>query len=312
MAVPAIMHGVHLPGVDLNLLVAFEALLAERSVTRAAARLGLTQPATSHALARLRALLDDPVLVRTARGMVPTERALALEPVVRRALGDLSEALAPTSFSPATAERMFTLGTGDYAEMVVLPGLAAEVARSAPQVSLLVRPVPEPFVQELEDRRLDVVLSPSVPEVAGIHTRRLFDERFVCVVREGHPGVGGRLTLDRYCSLSHLLIAPRGRPGSFVDTALAEMGRKRRVALTVPHFLVAPMVVAESDLVLTLAERVARRFAKTFGLRVLPPPFEIGGFSIHLFWHARVNDDPGHVWLRQQILAASGPARPKR
>lgn len=303
------MHRVHLQGIDLNLLVVLDALLTERSVTRAAARLGLTQPATSHALARLRTLLDDAVLVRTARGMVPTERALALEPVLRRSLADLAQALEPAAFAPEIAARTFTIGTTDYAEMVVLPRLAAEVERVAPNVALRVRPVPEPFVQDLEDQQLDVVLAPPIQPVAGVHARKLFEERFVCVVREGHPGVGARLTLDRYCALSHLLIAPRGRPGSYVDTALAAMGRTRRIRLTVPHFLAAPMIVAESDLVVTLAERVAERFQPSLGLRLLPPPFDISGFSIHLFWHARAEDDPAHRWLRQQIVAASTPPR---
>lgn len=306
------MHRVHLQGIDLNLLVVLEALLTERSVTRAAARLGLTQPATSHALARLRTLLDDAVLVRTARGMVPTERALALEPVLRRSLAELSQALEPAAFAPEVASRTFTIGTTDYAEMVVLPRLAAEVERVAPNVALRVRPVPEPFVADLEDQHLDVVLAPPIQTVAGVHARKLFDERFVCVVREGHPGVGARLTLDRYCALSHLLIAPRGRPGSYVDTALAAMGRSRRIRLTVPHFLAAPMIVAESDLVVTLAERVAERFAPTLGLRLLPPPFEIAGFSIHQFWHARAEEDPAHRWLRQQIVAAVPPLRARR
>lgn len=309
----SIMHAAHVSSVDLNLLVALDALLTERNVTRAAARVGLTQPAMSHALARLRRLFDDPLFVRTRGGILPTSRAEQLQEPIRRALREIEGALhgGPT-FDPKTAQATFTIATSDYGAFVLVPDLAAAIAREAPGIDLRVLAIPEPLGSELEDGSIDLVigLTTGVPE--SLRRQKLFDERFVCVMREGHPAAEKPLTLTRFLALRHALVAPRGRAGGIVDDLLAARGLSRRVALTVPHFLVAPRVIARTDLVLTLAGRVADAFAEHEGLVVVPPPLALSGFSFHALWHVRRTRDPGHAWLRAKVLDAAGGTRGRR
>lgn len=306
MLVIHVMHDAHggLTGVDLNLLVALDALLTERHVTRAAGRLGLTQPAASHALARLRDLFGDPLLVRGPGGVLqPTPRAEALAPAVHRALTDLAAAVrGPAAFDPATARRTFRLGAHDYTELVLLPKLTAHLGRLAPGIDLRVTTVPQGVPAAMAHGIVDVVVTPSRAEWAtGCYQRELFDERPTCVVRGGHPAAARRLTLARFCDLDHLVIAPRGTPGGVVDDALTALGRTRRVALTVPHFLVAPYVVAATALILTLPSRLADLFVQQLNLVILPPPLEIARVSVHMIWHERTHHDPGHRWFRDQL-----------
>ncbi len=314
-----IMHTAHdsLRGVDLNLVLALDALLGERHVTRAAARLGVSQSAASHALARLRELLGDPLLVRGPRGaMLPTPRALALAPLVHRALDGIAGALRhPEAFDPTTARRSFLIGAGDYAELVLLPALVSRLAATAPGIDLFVRTVPDELATALARGDLDVVIAPARPRDAsgpGMYQRHLFDEQFVCALRRDHPAARRRLTLDRYCALDHLLIAPRGTAGGFVDDALAALDRQRRVVLAVPHFLIVPHVIATTDLIVTLASRIATAFAGSHRLATLRPPPELAltGFAIHLLWHERSHGDDAQRWFRDQI-AAVAPGLPR-
>ena len=293
------MREAQLAAVDLNLLVALDALLAEGSVTRAAARIGRTQSAMSHALARLRELFDDPLLVRTQQGMQPTPRAQELIEPIRRALADIERALSSRpSFDPARAQRSFILAMSDYQEIVILPQLLARLTEEAPGIDLVIQHRPAAIERALEAGEVDLALAPGHEPLPGIYRQPLFKDRFVCVVREGHPTVKRKLTLDDYLALSHLLISPRGGSGSIVDSALAEQGLRRRIAVQVPHFLVAPHLVARSNLCLTLAERLAKIFAERERLRVLPPPLVIPGFTMFQIWHERHHHDAGHAWLR--------------
>lgn len=308
------MHDAHdaLAGVDLNLVVALDALLAERHVTRAAEKLGITQSAASHALGRLRDLFGDPLLVRGPRGaMTPTPRAEALAPQVHLLLLDFAGVLRGETFDPATARRVFRIGAGDYAEVVLLPRLIERVARLAPNISIWVHPFGEHGDDELATGALDVVLAPprSSARPAGSYEKVLFDEGFTCILRAEHPLAGGRMTLPRYCAAQHVLVAPRGTPGSFVDDALAAEGRTRQIALAVPHFLVVPYIVAGSDLVATLASRVAALFTETLGLVAMPPPVQLPRFQIALAWHERNHNDAPHRWLREQLLAVAAEVR---
>ena len=302
-------HELSLAGIDLNLLVVLDALLAERHVTRAARRVGLTQSAASHALARLRALLDDPVLVRGPGGqMVPTDRAAALAPRLRRALDDLATALrGEPAFDPATARRTFRIATSDYAELILLPPLVARLARDAPGIDLELTQIPEDPAALLAAGEIDGAIGVWRDRAwaAGIYQKRLFDDDFRCVVRAGHPLARRRLTLARFLELGHVLIAPRGTRGGFVDEALERLGERRRIAVMIPHFLVAPHVIAASDLVITLPARVARAFAGPFDLAVLAPPLELPGFTTALVWHERAHHDPGQRWLRDALVAAA-------
>jgi DNA-binding transcriptional LysR family regulator len=297
------MHDMHIGSIDLNLLVAFDALLTEQNVTRAAERIGISQSAMSHALARLRSFTGDALLVRVRGGMVPTPRAQALGPPIQRALGDVARALSPApAFDPKTARWVFKVGTTDYGELVLLPKLVARLAREAPGIDLRVRSLEDDLIGPLVSGSIDVALAPPRPELEsqGIFARRLFDERFVCVVRKGHPLAKKKLTLSRFAAASHALISPRGREGGLVDDALARLHLKRRVAVVVPHFLIAPHVVATSDLVLTLAARVASVLAKPLGLVVLAPPAELRleGFAMSAQWHERTQADPAQKWIR--------------
>lgn len=311
------MHGVHeLANLDLNLVVALDALLAERHVTRAATRLGLTQSATSHALARLRELLGDPILVRGARGqMLPTPLAERIAPQLRRTLAELAHTLRGEAFDPQTSHHTFHLGTSDYVELVLLPTLTARIRERAPNVDLWVHAYTDDGTERLATGALDLVIGPVATDhdpprarSTSIFQRVLFDDGFRCITRASHPSAGAKLTLARYCELPHLLVAPRGKPGSFVDDALAKVGRVRRVALAVPHFLVVPHLIAATDLVATLASRVAALFADSLGLVTMPPPLAIPKFRMAASWHERSQHDAAHRWLRDQVIAAAAEA----
>ncbi len=313
------MHGVHdLARIDLNLVVALDALLADRHVTRAATRLGLTQSAASHALARLRDLLGDPLLVRGPRGaMVPTPLAERIRPQLRRVLDDLATTLRGAEFDPATAHHTFHIGASDYVELVLLPQLAARIGRLAPNVDLWVHSYAERGDTELASGALDLVLGPAtgvspalpVTRPAGIYEKVLFEEDFTCIVRAKHPVARSRLTLARYCAVPQLLVAPRGTPGSLVDDALAKVGKSRRIGLAVPHFLVVPYIIASTDLLATLASRVASLFASTLDLVTMPPPLTIPKFRMAASWHERSHHDASHEWLREQLFAVAAEMR---
>ncbi len=300
-----IMHDMHLSAVDLNLAPVLHALLAERSVSRAAKRLGLSQSATSHALARLRDLLGDPLLVRSKEGLVPTPRALALaEPVERAIRGLEGTFLARPSFEPGTARRRFVIAASDYAEIILLPGLLSRLAADAPGIDLVVRSIEGDAEDELRRGEIDLALSLH-RDGAALRSTRLFDDDFVCMMREGHPLAQGELDVARFVAARHALIAPRGRPGGPVDQALAELGLARRVALSVPHFLVAPHVVARTDLVLTIARRIAETFAGILPLAIVESPLALPTFTIGMQWGERNDADPGHAWLRERLLEAA-------
>jgi DNA-binding transcriptional LysR family regulator len=250
--------------------------------------------------------------VRSGRALVPTPFAEALTPRVVTALAAVRETFETSSrFDARSSQRTFTLGAGDYVASALVPRLAEALVRAAPSVDLFVKPVQEHELTALERGVLDVVLMP-LDSLAGgaIRTEELFRDRFVCVLRRGHPLARRGLTLDAYCELGHVLIAPRGesRRGA-VDDALDQLGRKRRVAVTVPHFLVAPLVVTRSDYVLTLAERVARTVRPELDLAIVEPPLALPGFEIAMHWHVRHDADPGHAFLREALRKAARPLK---
>jgi DNA-binding transcriptional LysR family regulator len=285
---------VRLAGIDLNLLTALDALLETQSVTRAAKELGRTQPAVSHALRRLRELLGDELLVRTPAGMQPTPRAHELRPAVRAAI-EAAEAVlqeAP-AFDPARAERTFTVAMADQASFLLLPRLVERLAQEAPGVRIDQRP--SPLITLGDD--IDLAIGVFRDEPASMRQEPLFREEFACVIRRGSAAARGRFDLKRYLALPHLLVAPRGLPGSPLDDALARAGQRRRVVLTVPHFLVAPHVIATTDLVWTAPAGLARAFTH-LPLAVRPPPFRTDGFTVTMRWHVRLDRDPGIRWLR--------------
>lgn len=302
------MHMLHdraLSAVDLNLLVALRALLSERHVTRAAQRIGLSQSATSHALSRLRDLLGDPLLVRNGRELALTPRALRILPALERGLSDLQNAIAgEPEFDPRTARRTFSIATSDYLQALVMGPLLRELATRAPGIDLTV--VVFPNVRELlESAGVDLVLSVPSTELRTMLREPLFNEDFVCLVRRDHPQIKKTLNLEKYLSQRHVVVAPSGTPGSFVDTILTQRGLERRVALRVTNFLIAPVVVCETDFINTMPARLARSLAKRYPLRVLPAPLELPTFEYGMYWHPRLDQDPAQRWLREFVARVS-------
>jgi DNA-binding transcriptional LysR family regulator len=289
--------------VDLNLLVALDALLAERSVSRAAVRLHLSQPATSALLARLRELFDDPLLLRSAGGMLPTARALELLGPVKQVLDEIDAIVQPrAAFDPGRAAQTFTLSASDYVEYALLPALVDFLERQAPGVRLAVRPLDlHTVAKQMETGEVDLCITGLQNAPAGLHQQALYKESMVSVVRRKHPGVGARLTLDKFCSLDHILVSVRGSGFSArIDDALAKLGRKRHARLAVPHFLLVPEIVARSDMIGALPERLARGYANK--LRIFEPPLEIEGFTVGQIWHERNQREPAQLWLREVLL----------
>jgi DNA-binding transcriptional LysR family regulator len=296
------MHMVHdraLASIDLNLLLVLRALLTERHVTRAAARVGLSQSATSHALARLRELYGDELLVRRGRTLVLTPRAEGILPVLDRGLSDLKAAVDQQPvFDPSTAKRSFTIGMADYGQAVIVGPLLRALESRAPGIDLasLTFPNVEALVTAGD---IDLTVAVSSSKLSNASSRRLFDDEFVCLIRRDHPRAKKRLTLEQYLRLRHVVVAPSGTAGSLVDSVLAERGHERRIGLRVSSFLVAPIVVSQTDYVSTMPKRLALQLAPRFELRILPPPLPLPKFGLSLFWHARLEHDPAQRWLRQ-------------
>lgn len=296
---------------DLNLLAVLDAVLSEGSNRAAAARLGVTQSAVSHALAKLRQRLGDPLVVPGGGRMVPTPLAESLAPALREALERLSGALrGARGFEPERSTRTFWVSSADLAGMVVLPPLVRELTRAAPGVSVRMRPPAETTLADLERGGLDVALGIFEDVPAAFRVQALFRERFVCVARRGHPVAGSRLTLARYLEHGHVSVAPWGGTGSIVDEALSRLGKARRVVAAVPHFFLAPFVVASSDLLLMAPKRMAHLLAPAFELELLQAPLEVEGFTVSQLWHERMHHDAAHAWLRRMITDASRSGTP--
>lgn len=293
-----------LAAMDVNLLVALDLLLQERSVTRAAARMAVTQPAMSQTLRRLRAQLDDPLLVRAGGRMVPTPRAEALAGPLRQALDGLQAVVAAAPrFDPATAQRRFTVATTDYGGALWVPALAAALAAEAPGVDLRVQALDAHVPEALERGEADLAVGVMPDGVPGLQRARLYDEGFRALVRAGHPLLDAPDRLDAYCGAQHVLVGLSGRGQGAVDRALARLGRQRRVAVRVPYFLAAPLVVAGSDLVLTAPARAVALFERHYPLIGFAPPVTLAPFSMSMAWHARYERDPGSRWLRDRLAA---------
>lgn len=306
------MKRTELADVDLNLLVACEALLETTSVTATARRLRVTQSAVSHSLARLRELLGDPLLVRSGNRMVRTPRGERTLPLVTDVLARVRAVIdRGAAFDPSLAKRSFTIVASDYPAVLVMPPLVERLAKSAPGVDLLVRGAGRGVAEALGDDDADLVLAPvegATP--AGLVAARAFEDRFVCLVRRGHPALRGSrepvLDLEAFVALGHVLVAPRSVRPSQVDTALAALGLERRIAVEVSHFAAAPPIVARTDLVLTMPARLAA--FHTTGAKpevvIAEPPLTLPPVVFSVLWHERRHHDPAHAWFRQTVRTA--------
>lgn len=291
---------------DLNLLVVLEALLDQRSVTKAAKQVRLSQPALSSALGRLRVTFGDPLFVRTAAGMLPTPRALELQPDLRLALASVRRVITPGVFDPSAAKVTFRIATGDYAELLLLAPLLEVLARRAPAASVSITPIAANPGSRLEDGSSDLVIAPFLQPSAHVEVDTLFDDGFVCALRRGHPAARTRLTLNRFARLRHLLISPEGEGTAYVDHVLAQAGLSREVAARVPHFAVAEPLLARSDLIATLPSRLVANMTKASVVSVRPP-FTTHRFTMKAAWHRRTLASPAHRWFRSIVVeVASG------
>lgn len=287
---------------DLNLLKALDALLDERSVTRAAVRLSLTQPAVSGMLTRLRECFNDPLFVRAQRGIVPTLRALELASPVKQLLADAEKLLQPRVFDPATTGMSLTVAATDYALRAVVVPFMAVLRKEAPGMRVAVVPVnSEQLAAQCERGEVDLALITPESTPADLHARALFDETYLCIMREDHPLAGDApLSLDAFCAQDHALVSYDGGQFSGVtDAALAAIGRQRRVTLSVCSFLVLPEILRVSDLISVVPSRLARHAA---GIKTMSPPLHIPGFTKSVAWHERTHRDPAHLWLRERLF----------
>lgn len=293
----------NLRSLDLNLLTVFDAILTERSLTRASARLGMSQPAVSNALARLRLALNDPLFLRTAQGMVPTPRAKLLAEPVRQALDLIQNSLRQDSaFDYASSHRVFVVAVEDYGEAVIMPRFMDWLTRTAPGVRIKIRPEPsEALREELRQGAVDMAMDYFPIRDEEFHVHHLMDDELVSMVRQDHPTVGDTLSLEQYIALPHVILTPRTPKGSVVDRGLKKLGLTRNIALQVPHFLTMPLIVASTSFVCTLPKRMAHVYADHFRLKVLKAPIDFPAIPIYLIWSKSMSNDPGHRWFRDSF-----------
>jgi DNA-binding transcriptional LysR family regulator len=303
---------------DLNLLRVFDEVMAERNLTRAARNLAMTQPAVSNALSRLRETLGDKLVVRSGYGVEPTPRALSLWPAVADALRQLETTLTPGDFVASQATTSFVLAMADATAAELMPGLVEVIERDAPGISARVLPLTTRDPRRLLDEGhvdLAVGFFPAVLAdltaqaqqggLAPFDHQRLYDGRYICVMRQGHPLTSKPLTLERYCTAHHLLVSFSGRPFGFVDEALAALGQKRRVVLTVNQFFTAGRVVANSDLLTVLPSHFINVTGIGDQLVLRELPFEVSPVHVDSLWHRRQGQRSDHAWLRLAMAAAA-------
>lgn len=302
------IQAMHVSRIDLNLFVVFDTIHTEGGITRAAEKLHLSQPAISHALARLRELFGDPLFVRQGQAMVPTPLARSLVAPVREALRVLEGTLdGRERFDAGTSHRRFVLGTRAELEAVLLPPLVARLAVEAPQAELAaVRLDRRRLETDLASGTLDLALDVLQPVSAAIRTRRLGAEALVVALRAGHPAIAPGLDLEAYLALDHVLVSSRRRGAGLEDVALQKLGASRRVRLRCQQYFAAFRVVACTDLAVTLPASHAAVLNERFGHVLLPLPFVTPGLERYLYWHENVEESPAHVWLR--TLAAEAVA----
>nr|WP_315248417.1 LysR family transcriptional regulator [uncultured Duganella sp.] len=297
----------HISKVDLNLFIVLEAIYAEGSITRASLKMNLTQPAISHALNRLRQLFDDPLFERQGHVMTPTPLTRSIIEPVRRALRGFEVTLTGAArFDAASSERSFSLAVRDVLEASVLPPLMAGVAREAPSATLnTVQVSRRELESELAAGTLDAAIDVLLPLPNDVRRLQLAGDQTVVLVRRGHPLVKrSKLTLDTYLQLEHIQTSSRRRGPGLEDVELSRQGLQRRIRLRCQHYFAACRVVSQTDLALTMPDRLARIVNQQFDNQILPLPLSMPSLDVYLYWHANVNSDPANTWLRTRIAAA--------
>jgi DNA-binding transcriptional LysR family regulator len=288
---------------DLNLLPIFVALMEERSVTRAAERVGMTQPALSNALSRLRLMLQDQLFIRERYGIQPTPVALELAPAIADALARLDDAvLGQQGFDPAQAERLFTIAPNGYVEFVLVPAVVARLQQVAPGIKLRLTPYGNDLVETgVVSGTTALVLGRIVDPPDNLVVQHLMDEGLACAVRADHPEIGDTMTREQFETLKHVNIIPPGRMRAGLFQALAQQQVKREVAISVTNFFAVAEMVAVTDYCATLPSLICRRLEQDPRLRILPAPVDLGSFPVEMAWHVRYRHDPAHRWLRTLV-----------
>ncbi|ADZ91639.1 LysR family transcriptional regulator [Marinomonas mediterranea] len=295
---------IRLQDIDLNLLVVFQLMYRERKTGPVAEQLGLTQPAVSNALARLRKALNDELFERTARGMRPTPFADSIAESVGYALSTLQDGLNyKERFDPLTSDRSFCINMTDLGEMYLLPQLMAHLAQYAPNVTVsTVRDHGHTLKEELETGSIDLAIGLLPQLEAGFYQRRLFDQDYVCLMRKDHPFAKGELSLEEFAKSEHIIIEAHDTGHGRVEKILTKSGIARVSKLKLPHFISAPYIVANTDLIATVTEKLALQTAETLSLEIKKHPIEIPPAQINMFWHRRFHQDSGNVWFRNLIF----------
>ncbi len=299
----------NLRNIDLNLLVLFEALVREQNITRAAQQVGLSQSAMSNALNRLRDVFQDSVLVRTGIRMVPTPKALALLPDIQEILTRVGLILeSKNEFVPAESEKKYVILTTDYCEFVVLPKLVERIEKQAPNVTLEVKRMERDhrvsdIFDRLEKRDLDLVILSHTPDRLGINHCHLFSDMMVSMARKGHPLAQREPSVADFLGAKHVGVKlMEDKSYTIENTVLSKKGQERDIAVSVPHYMVAPWLLINSDLIVTVPQRAAAVVTKILPLATFPCPVFKEEFDVNMMWHDRFNNDPSHCWLREQLI----------
>ncbi|HEV7257001.1 MAG TPA: LysR substrate-binding domain-containing protein [Bosea sp. (in: a-proteobacteria)] len=288
---------------DLNLLPIFVVLMEERSVTRAAQRLGITQPALSNALTRLRAVMRDQLFIRERYGIQPTPLALELAPAIAAALATVDDiVLGQQDFDPARAERLITIAPNSYVEFVLVPAIVSRLREIAPGIRLRLTPYGSDVVETgVISGDTAMVLGRIVDPPDSLVVQHLMDDGLACVVRADHPEISETMSREQYESLKHINMLPPGRLRAGLFQALDRQGLRRDIAVSVTHFLAIPELIAVTDYCSTLPKLICRHLAGDPRLKIVPSPVDLGSFPVEMAWHVRYRNDPAHRWLRSLI-----------
>ncbi len=297
------MREVNISSLDLNLLVALKALLDERHVTRAADKIGLSQPAMSRALGRLRVMFKDQLLVKGATGMTLTARASELVQPVQKILNDINQIMTAPTFEPAEMTGDIVIATRDYEMAAVLPQAIKAIAEEAPGLTIRIVPMFGDDLSPLDRHEVDFVIAGTDRKSSTLSRKTLFSDNFMCVVSAEQDVAKKKLTMESYLAMRHCIITFTNYRSGIVDAALAQMGLERKAVVTIPQFLAASYIVANSDLILTIPRGLGKLFLESKQFAPLDLPFQVPSFSIYIYWHIRSENNPIHSWVRQKIIS---------
>lgn len=299
-----VMHTTNIQSLDLNLLIALQALLEEKHITRAAMRIGLSQPAMSRALARLREALNDPLLVRSSEGLTLSIRAQELYPHLLNVFANINQLLTPANLVPENMQGEIVIATRDNEMVTILPKVINHISKKAPGLNLRVIPLIGDDLSPLMQNKVDFIITGTNTDMMSLYRTKLYQENFVCMVAANNPAARN-VNLEKFIAMNHCLVSITGFGTGRIDKLLAQKGLKRRVSVIVPHFLAASYIVATTDLIITLPRKIANLLSDKEKFKIIEPPLKIPSFAIYLYWHERHKNNAIHMWLRKVIRECS-------